>query len=149
MATRITVLLDRRRILRFVGVGSLGTAIDLAVTGVLVYIIGLLPEIAKVLGAEVAIVVMFIINDRWTFRHFGRTHIRDRLLRLGRSNGVRLGGIALQFLIVGWLRRMGFSVPIAGVDLGPMVAAVIAIGLAASANYVGESLLTWRITQRP
>ena len=149
MTTAIALLLDRRRILSFAGVGSLGTVVDLTVTGTLVYAIGTLPEIAKVLGAEVAIVVMFMINDRWTFRRFGRTHPRDRLLRLVRSNGVRLAGIALQFLIVGWVRRTGFAVPMAGVDLGPMVAAVLAIALAASANYLGESLLTWRITQRP
>ncbi len=149
MVSPMEALLNRQRILRFVGVGTLGTLIDLSVTATLVYAVAVLPEIAKVIGAEVAIVAMFLINDRWTFRAFGRRQLRARLGRLARSNGVRLGGIALQFLVVGWLRRSGLTVPVGGVDLGPMVAAVIAIGLAASANYLGESLLTWRITQRP
>jgi Predicted membrane protein len=149
MSTPIELLLNRRRILRFAGVGTLGTVIDLSVTATLVYALAVLPAIAKVIGAELAIVVMFVINDRWTFRAFGPSQRRSRLLRLARSNGVRLGGIALQFLVVGWLLRSGLAVPVGGVDLGPMVAAVIAIGLAASANYLGESLLTWRITQAP
>ena len=67
------------------------------------------------------------------------------LKRLGKSNLVRSGGLAVQVAIVWVLTGLAVSVSVFGHDIWPLVTMPIAIAAAAVVNYVAEGLFTWRI----
>jgi putative flippase GtrA len=138
-------LLVPARFGRFLGVGAVGAVLDLAVSSTLT-LAGLLPpEWAKVVGAECAIVLMFLVNDRWTFADHGAAGPAAKLRRLLKSNLVRSAGLAVQFLVVRLLTRLDVTVVAAGTDVWSVVTMPIAIGCAVMVNYAAESLLTWRV----
>ncbi|SDM11210.1 Putative flippase GtrA (transmembrane translocase of bactoprenol-linked glucose) [Halogranum gelatinilyticum] len=130
---------------KFVSVGAVGAVFDLTVSAVLTVFFGVLAEYAKLVGAEVAIVVMFFINDNWTFAGEGATSRGHTLRRLLKSNLVRSGGLAVQFFIVRGLRLLDLSFVVAGFDLWTVLPFPIAIGASMFFNYVAESLFTWRV----
>ncbi len=130
---------------KFVSVGAIGAVFDMTTTTALIVGFGVLGEYAKLVGAEVAIVVMFAINERWTFSELGAPGRVPTLKRFLRSNLVRSGGLAVQFLIVRGLRQLDVTVPLFGFDLWQLIPIPIAIGASMFLNYVAESLLTWRV----
>jgi putative flippase GtrA len=154
MRRPIDVIIDVRdallapvRIGQFVGVGAVGAAVDLSVSSALTLGAILPAEWAKLVGAECAIVLMFLINDRCTFSDHGAAGFVAKLRRLIKSNVVRSAGLAIQFVVVYVLTRIGVTVIVAGTDLWPLITLPIAIGCAVAVNYVAESLLTWRVHQ--
>lgn len=143
---RIDALASRGRIGQFVTVGVLGAACDTAVLLILVEWVGLLEEVAVLLGIETAILVMFVVNDRWTFAGAGATDRRSLFGRLLRSHGVRAAGGTAQFLVFVVVFRLFFvPVTVAGIDLWLLVAKGAGIGVGMVVNYVFESLVTWRV----
>jgi putative flippase GtrA len=138
-------LLSGVRFGKFVSVGAVGAVFDLTVSSALILVFGVLAEYAKLVGAEVAIVVMFFINEHWTFSEEGAGGAIPLLGRLARSNLVRVGGVALQFLVVRGLRTLDVSIVVAGFDLWQLLPLPIAIVCSMFLNYVLESLFTWRI----
>ncbi|RLM59807.1 GtrA family protein [Halobellus sp. Atlit-31R] len=132
---------------KFVSVGAVGAVFDITTTTALIVGLGVLGEYAKLVGAEVAIVVMFAINERWTFSELGASGAIPTLSRFVRSNLVRSGGLAVQFLIVRSLRQLDLSVVVFGFDLWQLIPIPIAIAGSMLLNYVAESLLTWRVTR--
>lgn len=132
---------------KFLSVGAVGAVLDLSVSSALT-LGGVPPEFAKLVGAECAIVLMFFINDRWTFSEHGRAGIAPTARRLLKSNLVRSGGLVVQFLVVRTLTRLEVSVTIAGTDVWAFLTFPIAIALAVVFNYVAESLLTWRVVEK-
>ena len=74
---------------RFLSVGALGAMVDLPISSALTLTALLEPQWAKVVGTECAIIVMFLINDAWTFDGQGAPGVRAKLRRLLRSNVVR------------------------------------------------------------
>lgn len=130
---------------KFASVGAVGAVFDLSVSTVLIVGFGVLGEYAKLAGAEVAIVVMFLLNEHWTFAAHGADGLLSKLGRLLKSNLVRSGGVAVQFLVVRSLRTLDVSVVVAGVDFWPLIPLPIAIGMSVVLNYVAESLFTWRV----
>ncbi|QCJ47606.1 GtrA family protein [Haloprofundus sp. MHR1] len=140
-----TELLSGKRFGQFVSVGALGAVFDLTVSAVLTVWFGVLAEVAKLVGAEVAIVVMFLINDRWTFADEGASGAFPAVRRLLKSNLVRSGGLALQFVVVRVLRQQDVSVVVAGFDFWQVIPLPVAILASMLLNYVAESLLTWRV----
>jgi putative flippase GtrA len=132
---------------KFVSVGAVGAVFDVTTTTALIVGVGVLGEYAKLVGAEVAIIVMFVINERWTFSELGAPGAVPMLTRFFRSNLVRSGGLAVQFLIVRGFRQLGLSVVVFGIDLWQLIPIPIAIGASVLLNYVAESLLTWRVTR--
>lgn len=143
----ITALASGVRFGKFVSVGAVGALFDVTVTTALIVGFGILGEYAKLAGAEVAIVVMFVINERWTFSELGAPGAVPTLTRFLRSNLVRSGGLAVQFLIVRGLRQLDVSVVVFGFDFWQLIPVPIAIGASVLLNYVAESLLTWRVTR--
>lgn len=131
---------------RFLSVGAVGAVLDLSVSSALT-LVGVSPEYAKLVGAECAIVLMFFINDRWTFSEHGEAGLEATARRLVKSNLVRSGGLAVQFLIVRTLTRLEVSVTVAGTDVWAFLTFPIAIAVAVVFNYVAESLLTWRVVE--
>lgn len=133
------------RIGKYVSVGAVGAVIDLSVS-VTITLVGLFPpEWAKFVGAETAIILMFFLNDRWTFAGFGEMSYRHQLVRLLRSNLVRSVGLLLQVGIVWYLTSLA-TVVVVGVDVWALAAMGIAIVASFIVNYIAESLLTWRVT---
>lgn len=157
LGDRIRSLLSVVRFGQFASVGVVGAVCDntvlllsselgfAATVASLLGIPGFAPEVAKALGIETAIVVMFLLNDNWTFRRAdgGGT---SRLRRLLTSNLVRFAGIAVQLLVFSLVyRRLFVELSAFGVDLWLLVASLCGIGLGMLVNYVTESLVTWRV----
>lgn len=149
MSNAVDELLSGVRFGKFVSVGAVGAVFDLTVSSILTLgLLGftVLPEVAKLGGAEVAIVVMFLINDNWTFAEEGATGVLHGLRRFLKSNLVRSGGVAIQFLVVRALRQLDVSVVVAGFDFWQLIPFPIAIAASMLFNYVAESLFTWQVT---
>lgn len=144
--SRFEALFSGVRLGQFVSVGVVGAIFDNTVLTILTLGFDVTPELAKAAGIETAIVVMFLLNDRWTFATEGSSGLRKVLRRFLTSNLVRVGGITVQLVVFSFLvRRTGFELPVAGVDLWFLAASVMAIGVAMVVNYVAESLFTWRV----
>jgi len=138
-------LLSGARVGQFVSVGVVGAGVDTATTLLLQEGLSVFPEVAKLIGAECAIVVMFLINEHWTFAEEGAIGTGPFLRRLLTSNVVRSGGLAVQLVVYAYVRRLPVSIDVAGVDLWTVLPILIAIGSAVVVNYVAESLFTWRV----
>jgi putative flippase GtrA len=130
---------------QFASVGVVGAAFDVT-TATALQSLGVFPELAVFIGIEVAVVVMFLLNDNWTFSKEGRGGIAATLRRLARSNLVRAGGIAVQLATFRLLYRVFFvDVQVVGIDGWFVAAKVSGIGAGLLVNYVAESLFTWRV----
>ena len=143
----IRALLSGVRFGKFASVGAVGAVFDLTTSSLLTVFLGVAPEIAKLVGAEVAIVVMFGINDRWTFAEHGREGPWPKLRRLLKSNLVRSVGLAVQVLVVRALSGLDVPLVVSGVDLWTLFTFPVAIAASVLVNYVAESLFTWRIAE--
>ena len=143
---RFESLVSGVRFGQFVSVGVVGAVCDTTVLLVLTELLGVAPIVATVVGIETAILVMFAINDNWTFageegderNSFGR--------RLLRSHAVRAVGSTTQFVIFVIVYRLLFvAVSVAGIDLWVLIAKGLGIGVGMAVNYVFESLFTWQV----
>lgn len=143
----IDALLDWTRLRQFIAVGFVGTGVDLSISIPLVVTTEITPELAKFLGAEAAIILMFLINDRWTFGEVDSSGYLHQVRRLVKSNIVRGGGVAIQLTAVFLLTRMDLAVFVAGTDIWPILTMPIAIACGFLANYLGESVITWRVVR--
>lgn len=145
MTNRLSALVSGARFGKFASVGAVGAMFDLTVSSLLIVLFGVVGEVAKLVGAEVAIVVMFVINDRWTFADAGADHLVAKVRRFVKSNLVRSGGLVVQVLVVRLLREVQLTILVGGIDLWQLIPLPIAIGASMFLNYVAESLFTWRI----
>jgi putative flippase GtrA len=144
--SRLTALLSGVRFGKFASVGAVGAVFDVTTTTALIVLFDVLNEYAKLAGAEVAIVVMFFINEHWTFADAGTAEgVLPTLRRLLTSNVVRSGGLAVQFLVVRAFREAGFTYLVLGFDVWELLPIPLAIGASMLLNYVAESVFTWRI----
>ncbi|WP_254274016.1 GtrA family protein [Haloarcula marina] len=146
---RFESLVSAVRFGQFASVGVVGALSDNTVLAVLRLGFGV-PELwAKAAGIETAIVVMFLVNEHWTFSAQGADGIVPFAKRLGKSHLVRSGGALVQ-LAVYWVLTQWLAVElvIAGTDLWFLAASPIAIAVAMLVNYVFESLFTWKVHQR-
>lgn len=151
MAGLVRELATSPRLGKFLSVGAVGAVIDLSISTVLTLstlsvIEAIPPEGIKIIGAEAAIIVMFLINDRWTFPEHGMVGIRPKLRRFLTSNVVRSGGLAVQVAVVFLLTRRDVVITVAGTNVWDALTMPIAILAAFLVNYVAESLFTWRVT---
>jgi putative flippase GtrA len=142
---RVAVLASGVRLGQFVSVGVVGAAGDNTVLAVLRLGFGV-PELwAKAAGIETAIVLMFLLNEHWTFADVGPSGSRPFVSRFIKSHLVRSGGVTVQLLVY-WLLTQYLTVTLVlwGRDLWFLAASPIAIGVAMSVNYVFETLFTWQ-----
>jgi putative flippase GtrA len=142
-------LLSASRFGRFASVGVVGAAFDVT-TSTALSELGVYPELAVFVGIEVAIVVMFLLNDNWTFARQGAAGLRAAFGRLVRSNLVRAGGILVQLATFRFLFRVvALELDVAGIDGWFVVSKVAGIGTGMIVNYVAESLVTWQVQHGP
>ncbi|WP_331232547.1 GtrA family protein [Natronorarus salvus] len=131
------VLVSRVRLVKFALVGALGALVDTLVLGIGYTLVGLPIWGAKFVGAETAILVMFVVNERWTFADAGLSGFGALSRRLVRSNLVRVGGIAVATVVLVVLyRQVGVPWPLAN---------LVGIGCGFLFNYTLESVYTWRV----
>lgn len=131
---------------QFASVGVVGAVFDNTVLTILNLGTNLPTIAAKAAGIETAIVVMFLVNEHWTFSDEGAKGRRPFFRRMLRSHLVRMGGVSVQLVLFTLLYYgVDVSVPVAGIDFWFLVASLVAIGIAMFVNYLFESLFTWRV----
>lgn len=149
-APHVDELVSGVRFGKFVSVGAVGFVFDTITFVVLDQIVGLSVAVATAIGIEVAILVMFVVNDVWTFAGDGPDDRRSLGGRLLRSHLVRAGGSALQWVLVVLVLSVYTIefISVGGIDLWPVIVKGGAIGIAMFVNYTFESLFTWRVHDR-
>ncbi|MFB6196554.1 MAG: GtrA family protein [Haloplanus sp.] len=131
---------------QFVSVGAVGATAETVVVALLTAGYGFLPQVAKAVGAEVSITLMFLINDRWTFSESGAAGWFPLGRRYLKSHLVRAGGLLVGFAVLTALTAWtDITLVVGGADLWPTVANVIGIGCGMLLNYLTEGLFTWRV----
>ncbi|MFC4436895.1 MULTISPECIES: GtrA family protein [Natrialbaceae] len=134
---RFRALLSTTRFTQFAGVGLVGATVDNAVLFALVELTVLGPVVAKTIAWELAIAVIFAINERWTFASHGTMSARALGKRFLRSNLVRLGGLLVALSVL-WVLYHQFGV-------WYVTANVIGMAIGFFVNYTCESLYTWKV----
>jgi putative flippase GtrA len=125
------------RFSQFLSVGVLGAVCDNLILVGVVEMTATAPFYAKLISAEVAIVVMFILNEQWTFGGFGGSSLSAISRRFFTSNIVRAGAAGVALVILTVLTRW--------FGIWYLVANFIGIGVGFILNYLAESLVTWRV----
>ena len=145
---RLAPLVSGAQFGQFLSVGAVGAVADTAVLTASTLLIGVSELWGKVAGIEVAILLMFLLNERWTFTDHGAGGWRSLLGRLGKSHLVRSGGVAVQ-LAVFWALTGPYTLQLrfGGTDLWFLVASLFSIGVATLINYVFEGLFTWGLDE--
>lgn len=140
----IGALMSVTRFGKFVSVGAIGAVCDTVILLILVERVGLLEEVAVLIGIESSILIMFFINDNWTYS--SSDNIRTLPRRLLRSHTVRAIGATTQFIVFTIIYRSYFvQIDIGGVDLWLLAAKGTAIVLGMALNYIFETIFTWSI----
>ena len=97
---------------------------------------------SKLIGAELAIISMFLLNENWTFLEDGLNGKYQRLIRFIKSNIVRSVGVMVATgVMVTIVGRMGAEHGWVGLISANII--VILVGLVV--NYTLESLITWQV----
>lgn len=146
--TRLQSLVHGTLFGRYLSVGVAGAVVESGVVFALTATAILHPIFAKAIGAEVSIVLMFLLNDAWTFADTGGTGVRAVAGRFLRSHVVRALGLLVGFAVFAGLTELtGVSVRVAGFELWPTLANLVGIVTGFVVNYVGEGLVTWDATE--
>jgi len=131
---------------RYLSVGVIGAAVESALVFALTGPGTLESLPAKAVGAEIAIVLMFLINDAWTFADEGKSGYVALFRRFLRSHTVRIVGLTVAFLVLFFLTDMtSITFSMGGLDMWPTLANLVGIGIGFAVNFVGESIFTWGV----
>lgn len=129
---------DFIRLIRFSIVGVIGAGINTGFLWLLTDLAGLFYLFSSAIAIEIAIIIQFILNDRWTFRERKTKHMKQFLERILKSNLWRSGGLALNLAILYLLTEYA--------SLYYLISNIFGILCSFILNYVFESRLTWGIT---
>ena len=127
---------------KFTAVGVIGAVIDNVALSLLVISMNFPLIPSKLIGAELAIISMFLLNENWTFLEDGLSGKYQRLIRFIKSNLVRSVGVMV---------ATGVMVTIVGMIgtgygwVGLISANLIGILAGLVVNYTLESLITWQV----
>ncbi|WP_129114904.1 GtrA family protein [Halegenticoccus tardaugens] len=133
------------RVGQFASVGAVGAVVDTATVVALTSWLGVYRGSAKLVGAELAIVLMFLLNENWTFASEGGGGLRGLLWRFGKSNLVRAGGVLVATVVFVHVSGLDVRLPVGGEGLWLVAANGVGIAAGTLVNYVAESLFTWRV----
>lgn len=140
----LRVLMSTTRFGKFASVGAVGALCDTLILLFLVERVGLLEEVAVLIGIEVSILIMFVINDNWTYS--STDNIRTLPRRLLRSHMVRVVGALTQLVVFTIIYRSYFiQLEFSGIDFWLLVAKGTGIGFGMVLNYTFESIFTWSL----
>ena len=139
-------LLHGVRFGKFVSVGAVGAVFDITTLIVLTQFVGVHWAIANAISIEIAILVMFAVNENWTFAGEGSDDRGSLGRRLVRSHVVRAVGSTTQYLITAAvLYFVAVDLVLFDVDFWLVIVKGGSIAVAMLVNYVFESLFTWRV----
>ncbi len=97
----ILIRLDRSaQFIRFCIVGTIGFIVN-SLGLEFFYRLGLRPNIAAALGAELAIISNFTLNNLWTFEKYQIREWGKVLVKFLQFNFTSLGAVVIQFIVVG------------------------------------------------
>ncbi|WP_254823202.1 GtrA family protein [Haloglomus halophilum] len=152
LRARLRALASAGRIGQFVSVGVAGASLETVIVALLTggfvveAVLAGQPLVAKAVGAEASITLMFLLNDNWTFADHGGAGPVALVRRWVKSHLVRSVGLAVAFatlfVLTSWT---DVTLVVAGGDVWPTLANAIGIGVGLTINYVAESLVTWRV----
>jgi len=137
LRTYIEALISNIRFGKFLSVGFVGMVVDMSVLTILVELVSITPTLAKIGSAETSIVIMFVLNEYWTFSDASGESAESLFYRFSRSNIVRWGGAGVALVILHLLTTI--------LGIWYLLANAIGIGIGVIFNYVFESLITWKI----
>ena len=127
---------------KFTVVGIMGALIDNMTLSLLVILMDFSLIPSKLIGAEMAIIAMFLVNEHWTFSEDGFGGKYQKLIRFMKSNLVRsIGVMVATGVMVTIIGRI--SPEYGGAEL--VLANVTGIVAGLVVNYVLESLITWQV----
>jgi dolichol-phosphate mannosyltransferase len=135
---RITALKsDFLRLIKFSIVGVIGAGINTWFLWLFTDVAGLYYLYSAVIAVEIAIVLQFLMNDRWTFKEQKTMHVEQFTKRIIKSNIWRSGGLAVNIGVLYFLTEY------AGVYY--LLSNIAGIVCAFLLNYLFESRLTWGV----
>jgi dolichol-phosphate mannosyltransferase len=128
---------DFLRLIKFSIVGVIGAGINTWFLWLFTDFAGLYYLYSSVIAIEIAIILQFLMNDRWTFREQKTTHVEQFMKRIIKSNIWRSGGLAINIGVLYFLTEH------AGVYY--LLSNIVGIVCAFLLTYLFESRLTWGV----
>jgi len=128
---------DFFRMIKFSIVGVIGAGINTGFLWILTDLAGLYYLFSSVVAIEIAIMMQFMMNDRWTFKDRKTNDVGQFIKRILKSNLWRSGGLSVN---VGVLYLFT-----AYIGVYYLLSNIFGIICAFSLNYILESRLTWGI----
>ncbi len=128
---------DFLRLIKFSIVGVIGAGINTGFLWVLTDFAGLFYLFSSAIAIEIAIIMQFLMNDRWTFKERKTTRAGQFIKRILKSNLWRSGGLAINIGILYLLTEY--------VGVYYLLSNILGIICAFLLNYILESRLTWGI----
>jgi len=123
--------------IKFSIVGVIGAGINTGFLWILTDLAGLYYLFSSVVAIEIAIMMQFMMNDRWTFRDRKTTDAGQFIKRIFKSNLWRSGGLAVNVSVLYLFT--------AYIGVYYLLSNIFGIICAFSLNYILESRLTWGI----
>ncbi|NHN42159.1 GtrA family protein [Halorubellus sp. JP-L1] len=130
-------LLEPTRFAQFLSIGVIGAIVDNSVLVLLVEAAALAPTVAAFGAKESSILLMFALNERWTFEAQSGGGYKRRLWRLVKSNAVRVAGASIGIATL-YVLHVRFGI-------WYLAANVLGIGVGFLFNYTLEALVTWSV----
>jgi len=139
LSDRVAALkMDIFRLIKFSIVGGIGAGINTGFLWVFTDVAGLYYLFSSVIAIEIAILLQFLMNDRWTFKERKTQHVEQFITRIVKSNVWRSGGLAVNIGVLYLLTEyMGVYYLLSN------IAGIICAFLL---NYIFESRFTWGVT---
>lgn len=126
---------DFLRLIKFSIVGVIGAVINTGFLWLFTDVAGLFYLYSSVIAIEIAIILQFLMNDRWTFKERKTTHVEQFMTRIIKSNIWRSGGLAVNIGVLYFLTEH--------VGVYYLLSNIVGIICAFLLNYFFESRLTW------
>jgi len=128
---------DAIRLFKFSIVGGIGAVINTGLLWLFTEVAGIYYLYSSIVAIEIAILMQFIMNDRWTFKEQKTTQVAQFITRLVKSNIWRSGGLAVNIGVLYLLTEY------AGVYY--LLSNIVGIFCAFLLNYLLESRFTWGV----
>jgi putative flippase GtrA len=129
---------DFIRLVRFSIVGVIGAGINTVLLWLMTDLAGIYYLLSSALAIEIAILIQFLLNDRWTFREKKTNGVKQFFVRILKSNLWRSGGLLVNIGVLYLLTEY--------VGIYYLISNIFGILCAFLWNYFFESRLTWGIT---
>jgi putative flippase GtrA len=128
---------DFIRLIRFSIVGVIGALINTGLLWLFTYLAGIYYLLSSAIAIEIAILIQFLLNDRWTFKEKKTKGVKQFIVRILKSNLWRSGGLVVNIGILYLLTEYA--------DIYYLISNIFGILCAFLWNYLFESRLTWEI----